>query len=360
MQNKRNFNFGDDSSNKITQGKESSNYALPRINISNYNVSENINNYNLQKLLFTEEDITQNIRMKLKISKSDGVIFEEEFFNKITIQNILLNFENQSLALNHEISSNINLNLGKIAISNSNLSPNIINNSNQKEFQPYLMTCKIDLSELKIPKESLENMEWLLRIYVSDPVLLAKDTSKEDSEKLLKDNWESYEPGRSEKARKSRLKHLIMCKKNMGKKLTIDEEQLLLEDRPKTVSTLSMVQHVEVLNNANLNAKAIKDNEKDKKNSNEVNKKNNNANVITKPQDNSKQKTNGTLSKLDGATNNNIGGSSTTLFKIESYKKPVIANPEHHKSYYIKKFLHYTEQERIIKKDNLKNVDQSI
>lgn len=322
---------------------------------NNLNIAENMHNQNLESLKISEEDLKEKLRMKLQISKSNELIFEEEFFNKITIQNMLLNYEPNTNLHNSDSAVNLNLNLTNQKTSN-NVSSAQMNNLYTKETQPYLMVCVLDLSELKIPKESLENLDWILRVFASEPVVFTKDTSKEDSEKFLKDNWEHNEIGRSEKARKSRLKHLIMCKKNMGKILSPDEQQLLLEERPKTVATASMLQHLE-----SNNLKAAKENEKDKKGIKEINKKVISNAANSKQTNNTQQKTNKNLPKLDANGNgvNEAEASSKSLLKLDFMKRPVIAKPSNHKNHSIKDFLHYTIQERIIQKDNLIEHDKS-
>jgi len=47
-------------------------------------------------------------------------------------------------------------------------------------------------------------MKW----NTSETIALIKDTDKEDREKALKASWETAEPGRAEKAAKSRAKFL--------------------------------------------------------------------------------------------------------------------------------------------------------
>ena len=46
-------------------------------------------------------------------------------------------------------------------------------------------------------------------MYSSETLAIIKDTDKEDKEKALKVSWESNEPGRAEKAKKSRYKFLL-------------------------------------------------------------------------------------------------------------------------------------------------------
>lgn len=304
----------------------------------------NISNFKIINFFNQEDLIYDNIRMKLKISRLDETIYEEEFFNQITIQNLFFNYDTESynnafnLNLLSEQSQNFYSGKNKNSILNTANAANSA--SQQKEIIPYLLVCCLDLSELKMEKEQLETLEWVLRVYSSDTVLITKDTSKEDSEKFLKDNWESLELGRSEKARKSRLKHLISCKKKAGKILSLDEEHLLLEERPKTVSNVISLQNNENNTNNNvivsMNLKDTK--EKDKKNAN----------------DNKKiplQKTNRNLPEYEPSKNASEKLSSKNVPKISL--KPVIAEPHKHKNYFIKTFLNYTHQERVIKKDSL-------
>lgn len=64
-----------------------------------------------------------------------------------------------------------------------------------------------------------------------------KDTSKEDSEKALKDSWEISEQGRADKAKKARKKHLITILKEKGETLTEEQEKLLKEIRERKLTT---------------------------------------------------------------------------------------------------------------------------
>lgn len=66
-------------------------------------------------------------------------------------------------------------------------------------------------------------MRWMLKVYSQDTMAVVKDTEKEDSEKALKASWEQNEPGRAEKAKRSRLKYLAHLKKQKGEQLTEEE-----------------------------------------------------------------------------------------------------------------------------------------
>lgn len=63
-------------------------------------------------------------------------------------------------------------------------------------------------------------MSWVLKFFTSETICLIKDTDKEDREKALKVSWETTEPGRAEKAAKSRQRYLIQQKHAQGLELT--------------------------------------------------------------------------------------------------------------------------------------------
>ena len=56
--------------------------------------------------------------------------------------------------------------------------------------------------------EETQNISWVLKFYTSETIALIKDTDKEDREKALKASWEAAEPGRAEKAKKSRTRFI--------------------------------------------------------------------------------------------------------------------------------------------------------
>ena len=75
----------------------------------------------------------------------------------------------------------------------------------------YVLQAIFDLSqwpECRTLNEQTEGITWVLKFYTSDTIALFKDTDKEDKEKALKTSWETAEPGRAEKAAKSRLKFI--------------------------------------------------------------------------------------------------------------------------------------------------------
>lgn len=81
--------------------------------------------------------------------------------------------------------------------------------------------------------EECNSISWLLKVYSSETIAIIKDTDKEDREKALKASWETDEPGRAEKAKKSRTKFLLQQKLKKGEELTEEEQELLKEKRER-------------------------------------------------------------------------------------------------------------------------------
>ncbi len=366
--------------NNIKNKEENENYSPKNMNvnnkISNLNLISNFNsnylnsnnpelinktpsalNYNngpgkdenCNLIIFREDEI--KLRMKIKVVKngSDIILYEEEFFNRTCIHNILFN-ETSEIKNDFIYENNSPLSPNNKIQKKTNLSP--VNIHQQKENPTYKITCTIDLNEEKVTKDIWENLDWSIKVFSNDILGISVDTGKEDAERSLKDNWENEEPGRSDRATKSRLRHLLMIKKRSGKLLTPDEEQFLKEERPRTVSSFSMM-NKEFNNNHNRKDSNFK--EKDKKNKNEnsnTNKKNNNNNNI--PGNRGSQESLPSISKIQ---QNEESQKREYLQEMEN--KPVIVNQEKHKCKFIKKFLHYTEKERLVKKDHKKEEHKS-
>jgi hypothetical protein len=101
----------------------------------------------------------------------------------------------------------------------------------------YLLVCKYDLEAwggAKAPPSDFEGLNWVLRVFASDTVVLVKDTRKEDKEEALRKSWETTQPGRAELAKVSRARYLAQQKDQSD--LTDAERTLLketLQDRRK-------------------------------------------------------------------------------------------------------------------------------
>jgi len=63
--------------------------------------------------------------------------------------------------------------------------------------------------EAKTTNDQTEGISWVMKLFTSETIAVIKDTDKEDREKALKASWEAAEPGRAEKAAKSRARYLI-------------------------------------------------------------------------------------------------------------------------------------------------------
>ena len=100
----------------------------------------------------------------------------------------------------------------------------------------YVLQAIFDLDqwpECRTQNEETENITWVMRFFTSETIALIKDTDKEDREKALKASWETAEPGRAEKAAKSRQKYLIQQKQKAGEQLTDEELVILYEKRER-------------------------------------------------------------------------------------------------------------------------------
>lgn len=72
-----------------------------------------------------------------------------------------------------------------------------------------------------------------MKVFSSETLAIIKDTDKEDREKALKASWEANEPGRAEKAKRSRQKFLLQEKLRKGEQLTEEEMAIVKEVRER-------------------------------------------------------------------------------------------------------------------------------
>jgi len=100
----------------------------------------------------------------------------------------------------------------------------------------YVLQAIFDLDlwpEAKTTNEQTENMSWVMKLFTSETIAIIKDTDKEDREKALKVSWETAEPGRAEKAAKSRARYQIQQKHANKEELTDQELTILYEKRER-------------------------------------------------------------------------------------------------------------------------------
>ena len=87
--------------------------------------------------------------------------------------------------------------------------------------------------ECKTVNEETEGLTWIIKMFNSETLALVKDTDKEDREKALKASWEAADPGRAEKAQRSRQRFLLQKKQRAGEELTEEELEILKEKRER-------------------------------------------------------------------------------------------------------------------------------
>ncbi len=262
-----------------------------------------------------------------EIPTNRELIHTWDFYNNITINHIMLE---------HLPNTSTN------PIEGEKVQKGAKDNSTANNGLPYLLVCYLDMKEMpeymKVlhnnngngnqTDDSLTNIGWVIRVFSSDTLGFVKDSTKDDSEKSLKDSWEISESGRAEKAKKSRLKFILSMRKKKGEVLTLEEEKILNEEREKKTSATINENPVPV----GKNNKAAQGNNKVK--SKGSNKKVTNANANSNANKNVEEAT---------------GNSQPVVIK----QLPV---PETHTSQFVKDFLSYNYQERTIVFDN--KIDQ--
>ena len=108
----------------------------------------------------------------------------------------------------------------KASISKDSLIP-------KPNFYPHLLICYIDEGFDIQNSIAVDNLYWNINVFSSDKLCFIKDNSKEEQEKLLKNDWEEKDPGRAEKAKISRKRFILERIKKQGGKLTEEEINLL-------------------------------------------------------------------------------------------------------------------------------------
>ena len=248
-----------------------------------------------------EVEFMNPIRLKLVLyNKEDNIIYETDFYNNITLHNLILE--------------------GNLSIENTKSNKK----NEQSEIQinkPYKLYCYIDKTELPNYLENPENLNllsWNIRVFSSNTLGFCEDTYKEDNERKVIEAWESEEPGRSELAKNSR-KRFILSQRNFNE-LNDEEKKFLKTQRIRK-----------------------------KENKNEESKELNNPKKVNK-----------------NDKNKNIKGKQN----IEEYKEEVkkentvlnfnkkIKSSNYHSSLYIKNFLNYTFNDRLITYDHSYNPEQ--
>jgi hypothetical protein len=281
-----------------------------------------------------------------ELPSNKELLYKWDFFNNMTIHQVIL--EGSPVVENNIKTTD------KKGVGSTN--PALINtNTIANASLPYLLICYVDLNEIPNSLKDIftafhtnnsisSTISWIIRIFSSDTLGFVRDSTKEDSEKALKDAWEIAEAGRAEKAKRSRLRFLTQMKKERGEKLSPEEEKLLVEERER---------------------KTLTSNDPSKETSNKdtaVNSKKNTNSNTTKEKESNTKKTSNAPSNNTASTKGNLPSNlPTTNPSINpSITKP-LPNPESHTSDYVKSFLSYTYQERtIVFNNSLRQIDKVI
>jgi len=164
-----------------------------------------------------EFQFKENIRIKVSISRENKKIFFQDFYNQVHIPNLQL-FKTEDYSKNKlgiDNFTDYQLDVYKIEIS-----------FDESEIPPWIKNFKIIDNEY---------INWTLRVHSTQNVYFIMDKIKEDTEALMKDNWENENPGRKDTAKLARMKYQINNKQKNGGLLTREEEKILTTKSPKKI-----------------------------------------------------------------------------------------------------------------------------
>ena len=267
------------------------------------NKNANLNENNIQI-----EPLNELIRLKLELfNKEKELILSEDFYNEITLHN--LTFEGN---LVQENNTKKKLDPKKTPADIGTPPSNL----------PYSLICTIDTSEAPrdyLNPDFLKNIGWVIRVFSTDTLGFCQDTSKEDKEKEIIASWEEKEPGRAELAKKSRKRFLLQKKMQNGKQLTEEEKSFMKEERVRKTFNKE-------------NEEENEDKNKGKKKQEKIDKNKKKGKDSDKNEDKEKEH----FGNLD--------------LKI-NYNK-ITSNAQNHSSLYIKNFLSYAYDNRMLTFNN--------
>ena len=171
--------------------------------------NENINNNFIDENLPKEVSFPSSIRMICYFMAGENLIFKKDFENKSLIRNLVL----ESKPINQKEKDN--------------------NIYNKLILEAYSIKCVLDIEQcppwLLSPNEYKGDVYWKISVFSTDSLTFIKNTIKEDKEKAVIESWEINEPGRKNKAEKSRKKYFVNVKYKNGEVLSPEEEELIPE-----------------------------------------------------------------------------------------------------------------------------------
>lgn len=152
-----------------------------------------------EKIVFAQTDfIMASINLRLLQNGKDFPDEVQRSFRFEVLDNNKVIFS--KIGSNH-------LNLSHFLFRSNQGLPETAENQDVEVKHNYVLQAIFDLSqwpEAKTANETTDNITWVLKFFTSETIALIKDTDKETKEKALKASWEAAEPGRAEKAAKSR------------------------------------------------------------------------------------------------------------------------------------------------------------
>ena len=179
----------------------------PNDDNNNNNNENNENNNYTDENLPKEVSFPSSIRMNFYFMIGEQLVFQKDFENKSLIRNLIL----ESKPINQKDN----------------------NNSNKLILEAYSIKCVLDTEQcpswLIMPNEYKGDVYWKISVFSTDSIAFIKNTIKEDKEKEVIESWEINEPGRKNKAEKSRKKYFVNIKYNNGEILSPEEEELIPE-----------------------------------------------------------------------------------------------------------------------------------
>ena len=117
--------------------------------------------------------------------------------------------------------------------SNITLISNIEILSTKNTNNNYYIQASFNLHEWPEAKdpEATANICWSLKVTSSESIAVVRDTYQEDKDRDIKRSWEEQDPGRAERAKKSRMRYLAEVKQKNGEKLTEEEQALISQPK---------------------------------------------------------------------------------------------------------------------------------
>ena len=215
--------------------------------------NENINNNFIDENLPKEVSFPSSIRMICYFMAGEKLIFQKDFENKSLIRNLVL----ESKPINQKEKDN--------------------SIYNKLILEAYSIKCVLDIEQcpswLLSPNEYKGDVYWKISVFSTDSLTFIKNTIKEDKEKAVIESWEINEPGRKNKAEKSRKKYFVNIKYKNGEILSPEEEELIPEkiNRKEVIESSSNMLVTNIPPKKGLLAQAAQASNSDEKKQDEVN-----------------------------------------------------------------------------------------